>query len=416
MRLSKYSSVGHCLQQPSPPFASAGVAMPSLDVQSSIDPVHVASVKHEAEFAALKIPWNTLANQSAVASVFLTHEWFSAAWAWRRLDSSLEVLLLSRSGTPTAILPLIRTRAKKGRARYLELLTVPDTQSCDMIVSSSTAHELGAALATALAGRKDWDVLKLGYLTPAGEVAQQLVPALSRLGCHVSTEDGGRNLFVPLNDRWEVYYSSRSRRLKKANNLASNRLHNAGAVRIDHLEPRSTSVEELNHALDAIIGISRCSWKKTTGNSLDQPGPQAFIRTLSAAARENGWLSMWLARVDGKPVAMEYQLIDRGNVHALRADFDASCTHLSPGAFLFRQIMEQLFGNGLRRYYMGPGENAYKQHWADEGEPLLRIFVYNRTCRGQITWLGNAIAKPLMRAIRDRLFAGTERRSGVISQ
>ena len=46
----------------------------------------------------------------------------------------------------------------------------------------------------------------------------------------------------------------------------------------------------------AAIDISRRSWKTETGNSLDNPGPQAFVRRLSELACERGWLSVWLMR------------------------------------------------------------------------------------------------------------------------
>ena len=74
--------------------------------------------------------------------------------------------------------------------------------------------------------------------------------------------------------------------------------------------------------------------------------------------------------VGDRPVAMEYQLVDNGNVHALRSDFDQSCEDLSPGSYLFRHLLESSFGGGLTRYYMGPGDNPYKLRWTDQGESL----------------------------------------------
>jgi CelD/BcsL family acetyltransferase involved in cellulose biosynthesis len=376
--------------------------MSSFDLHSSNDHVQVARVADELEFAALKEPWNELARQSIAPSVFLTHDWFEAAWAWRRLDSTLELNVASKAHRPIAILPLIRNRIGKKRPRCLELLTVPDTQLSDLIASPEAASEASEAIATAVAARADWDILRLGYLSPSGAAARMLAPALARQGLRLRAEDGGRNPFVPLSGSWEDYYRSRSRRLKKANNLANNRLQRAGVVRTDHFNSRGSQAD-FGDVLETVIDISRRSWKRSTTNSLDQPGPQAFIRSLSSAARKRGWLSIWLIHVGANPLAMEYQLVDGGNVHALRADFDASCTDISPGSVLFRQLLERTFQCGLRRYYMGPGENPYKKHWADESESLQRIVVYNRTLRGRMMWFLDSIAKPWARAVRDRL-------------
>ena len=56
--------------------------------------------------------------------------------------------------------------------------------------------------------------------------------------------------------------------------------------------------------------LSRRSWKHRTWNSLDHPGPGAFIQTLTGHASRRGWLSLWLLDIYSKPVAMEYQLVD----------------------------------------------------------------------------------------------------------
>src|SRR5438105_2128080 len=108
-------------------LSSGGVApalavMPSFGVNSSSDSVQVVRVTLEPELGTIKDAWNELAGKSDARGVFSTHDWFAAAWAWRRLDSTLDVQVVRRRGVPTAILPLIRARPTKG-ARRLELLT-----------------------------------------------------------------------------------------------------------------------------------------------------------------------------------------------------------------------------------------------------------------------------------------------------
>lgn len=112
---------------------------------------------------------------------------------------------------------------------------------------------------------------------------------------------------------------------------------------------------------------------------------------------------MWLAYLDDRPVAMEYQLVYKGDVHALRADFDAECVEISPGTFLFRNLLESLFSHGLTRYFMGPGDNPYKARWTDEGEPVVQVSVHNRTLVGLLHKLWQSGVKPRLRELRDRL-------------
>jgi CelD/BcsL family acetyltransferase involved in cellulose biosynthesis len=232
---------------------------------------------------------------------------------------------------------------------------------------------------------------------------RELVPKLARHGLRCEERDGGRNPFVRLSGSWNGFYAGRSRSLKKANNLAANRLRKSGALREEWLSSQGADDATYQRVLDAAVAISRQSWKQDTGNALDQPGPNAFIRSLSQSGRRNGWLSIWLLHVDDKPLAMEYQLICGGNVHALRADFDATYDAISPGTYLFRHLLESLFDRGLDRYFMGPGENRYKMKWTDEAVPLRRVIVYNRSLRARRQWMWESILKPRLRRVRDRL-------------
>lgn len=365
--------------------------------------LRVDTVTTAAGFGELKAVWNALASESVTPSVFLSHEWFDAAWAWRRLDSNLLLHVVRRGDAVLGILPLIRaSHAPRHHTRRLELLTVPDTQMSDVIAASGDLAQVTEALAADFSSRSDWDVIDLSYLLPHSGSILAFGPAASTQGLRVAESDGGLNRFIALNGTWVDYYSTRSRRLKKAINLGANRLKKAGSVRIDWLRADSCDETHLERTVDTAIAISGRSWKRQTGNSLDQPGPRAFIHRLSQAARERGWLSIWLMHLGAQPVAMEYQLIDGGNVHALRSDFAEGFEEISPGSYLFRHLLESSYGHGFDRYYMGPGDNSYKLRWTDQGEPMRRVVVYNRTLRGRLAWLLDAVAKPALRAARDR--------------
>jgi len=367
--------------------------------------LRVSIVDTEKEFRDLGVAWNRLA-RSAGGSVFFQHEWFDAAWAWRKEGSSLFVLLAWEADEPIGILPLVSVREKKPfpALRSLEFLAVPDTQFCDLIAAPEDRSRVAEAFCAKLhKRRKEWDRLVLRYLDDTGAVLNEVKAGLAarQYTCDVKTQ--GPNLFVKLEPSWDAYYSTRSRSLKKANNLAANRLKKVGEITVRWISPENSGETAIQGALEQAIDISRRSWKQETGNSLDQPGPRGFIQTLTAHAARRGWLSVWLLSIDDKPLAMEYQLLDAGNVYALRADFDAECGEISPGSHLMRTLLESLFSRNLRRYYMGPGENAYKTRWTEEGDTLHQMVVYGRTWRGQLTRFVDNVLKPFARSLRDKL-------------
>jgi CelD/BcsL family acetyltransferase involved in cellulose biosynthesis len=370
----------------------------SCVADSAIGNFRIETVTTDDAFAALQPAWNELVDRTTVDSVFLRHEWFAAAWAWRRHDAKLRILVARDGDAIIAILPLIAARTRDTR-RVCALLTVPDTQRCDLIVAPEAVESASYALAKCIASQRDWDVLILDYLTPDGPILGHLAAQLTRLGVRTIVEERGRNPCIPLAGTWSAYWTSRSRSLKKACNLATNRLEKAGAVRIEHAGPGEMTDPQFDRATGAAIDISRRSWKQETGNSLDHEAPGDFIRSLSDAARRQGWLSVWLAYLDERPVAMEYQLVYRGMVHALRADFDADLERTSPGSYLFRHLLERMFGSGNSLYLMGPGENAYKTRWATDGDPLGRSWSYNRTIKGRFAYWFDRRAKPALRPV-----------------
>lgn len=372
--------------------------------------VGVRVVSDASAFAALRAPWNAIAASTSRRSVFLQHEWFDAAWQWRQRSAHLQVLCLLHGKDLIAVLPLVREdiATRWGRVRELSFLTVPDTQSCDVLVSDADEATAGASFAEELERtRGDWDVLRLKYLSPDSVAASTLRRAMAARGFATRLEQRGGNPYVRLDSTWDAYYATRTRSLKKANNLAANRLKKAGEVRIDWLEPGSGDPARLAQVLEEIIAISGESWKRRTGNSLDNPGPQAFIRRLSQLAHERGWLSIWTLKLDDRPMAMEFQLVAEGNAFALRSDFVETTDEVSPGSHLSRSLLERLFGRGLRRYLMGPGDNAYKQRWAEAAEPVAELTVYARSARGRWLAAWETALKPLARRVRDRFAAVT---------
>lgn len=378
--------------------------MPAAFAPSTAHGSSVRLVTSAADLAALRGPWNEVAANCRGRSLFLAHEWFDAAWQWRQATTRLYVLCYYRAQRLAAVLPLAAQAANaRGVAvRELTFLTVPDTQWCDVVVAESDVEDAVAAFASELQRRQaEWDVLRLKYLSAHSVAGSVLGAALAKLRLAVRCVDAPGNCYIPLDGTWADFYATRSRRLKKANNLAGNRLRRAGEVRIDWHAPGIPGAGAIDDIVARVTSISATSWKSETGNSLENPGPQAFIRRLSDLATERRWLSIWLLSLDGRPAAMEYQLIADGDVFGLRSDFDAGLEDVSPGSTLNRHMLEQLFSRGLHRYYMGPGNNAYKHRWTDQVEPVRELTAYGRTLTGRGLALWEATLKPATIRLRD---------------
>lgn len=366
-------------------------------------------------FASLRDAWDRLLSDVRESPIFLCDDWFEAAWRWRTKAASLHILTYFEGTELKAVLPLVKQTWRIGtqRIRALEFLSVPDTQHCDVVVARASRAAAARAFAEELAARyREWDVLRLGYLHDDSVATTELRSEFDCRGFRSALSATNANPFVCLDTTWNLYYDTRSRRLKKASNLAANRIERAGPVRIEWLSPGSGDAGDVERVIETIVGISAHSWKAQTGNSLDQGGPQQFIRRLSIAAHARGWLSVWILYLRDLPVAMEYHLVAEGNVYALRSDFDARCQDISPGSHLNRIALERLFGRGLKRYYMGPGANAYKYRWCDQATSMHKVDVFSRSLWGQLLASWETGVKPVAKRIRDRFNSGSARDRG----
>ncbi len=360
-------------------------------------------VTEELRFGELRDAWNRLAAQTDPDCVFLRHEWFDAAWQWVKHDAELAIIAIEEGTTLIGVCPLVRrVRKRNGIAlRVLEFLTVPDAQLCTVLACARDHDRAMRSVAAQLAhATPAWDLLELSNLSGRHQAIASLAESLNRAGLSTTVTQLGVNPFVDLTQPWDDYYRARSRHLKKNNNLVANRLARAGSVQTCWTRGPLDAITA-DASVSAVVQLSAASWKNSTGFTLNHAGPQRFIRRLTQLAASQGWLSLWLLKLNDTPIAMEYQLIFNGHVHALRSDFDDAQRHLSPGSLLNWRLLEQLFSSDLRAYHMGLGDNAYKMRWSDRGEALHRITAYNKTVAGFAMQAMDRTVRPLVRKFKD---------------
>lgn len=364
----------------------------------------ISVCRDEAAFSRLADDWNRLADGVKNSSVFLRFEWFDAAWQWAKYDAEMWIVCIADQQGIIGIAPLVRrTNASRlGRAREVGFLTVPDTQYADVLaLPCDRAAVFDALMQWLVDTRKTWDTLRLAYLSSESDTIPAFAQRASSKGYRFRIEDQGTNPGIALGSTWEKYYSQRTRRLKKGNNLIANRIKRAGAsAEIRRYTPQSCNAAEIAQALETSASLSSKSWKDGLGVSLNHEGPQAWFRRLNQHSERTGWLSVWLLTIDGRPAAMEYQLQYNGRIHGLRSDFDPTLDEFSPGTYLNWKMLEALFDVGAQHYQMGPGNNPYKYRWADTFDPISCLTLYGSTVMGRWLALRDLRLRPLAKRLQ----------------
>ncbi|HBC56621.1 MAG TPA: hypothetical protein DCZ03_05585 [Gammaproteobacteria bacterium] len=358
------------------------------------------------DFLGLKHSWRQLLAKIDSPSLFQTFEWHESVLSWVRDEVSLRILLLYGNDELIGIAPFALYEKRAAGIRYLVLdfIKCPDNQICDFLLHPQYKDESIKLVAQYLRQSSDWTALNLAHNPANSSHAEKLQEELDSVGLVTDLSSFDNNWFISLNSTWESFYRDRSRRLKKGNNLVLNKLNQSHEWEIKQYQ--NTELLPESELIQLVTKLSANSWKVDTNNSLNFPGPQAFIRTLTHHLLENGWLSLWVLYIDGTPAAMEYQVKYGTSYHALRSDFDQQFSQQSPGTLLTWKLTEQLFHvheSSPFKYYLGPGTNDYKKRWTTFSEPLSVLKGYNHTWLGYLIQTYDKQILPIARTLRSNL-------------
>jgi CelD/BcsL family acetyltransferase involved in cellulose biosynthesis len=353
------------------------------------------------EFDALAPIWGQVAKAGNHVSPFLAHDWFACCWRAAGPNRRREAWLFENAAGPVALLPLVleKRRIRGLPCRVLTLMDSPDTAVTDFPVAGRR-EDVIAALVSTLRERRDWDLLSLTKLPAAGATAQALLSTLSgQLPWRIAGSE--RSPYVALGGTWEAFLRDKTQRFRKTVRNVENRLQRMGKLTVE--EHREVDPEGPIFA--DLMEVSNLSWKGPRGLAIaTMYGMQRFFRELTRRASANGWLHLWILRLDGRAVATEYQLAGGGSMHALRADFDAALREVSPGTYLNAAMIHSLFERSdFEEYDMGPGTNEYKLRWATGAHELLALQVYAPTAYGRFLHQLETRMIPLARRWRAQL-------------
>jgi len=342
------------------------------------------------------------------STLFQAFEWNHAAWQWCRESSELYTLVFRKSDCIVAIIPLVKEIQNKYgmKLNVIRELSVPDNQSYDALVLKKYRSDVARTLTDNLLKKNNaYDVLELKKLTSSSFFLSNILPIINHSPYYNHRQiNTGLVPLINLDNSWDAYYSKLSRRLKKGNNLIRNKLKRTYAsIEIKWFNSESCSHEDMAEAVKNYIAISSSSWKTKTGTSLNNPGPNRFIETLSSYSYERKWLSIWLLYLDGKVVAGEYQIICKRQIYALRSDFIKGYESSSPGTFLNWKMLERIFEEKYITYEMGPGRNSYKDRWADRYDERATLIVYSRSLKGHLLALFERSIIPYIKNMRDKI-------------
>lgn len=335
----------------------------------------VTIIETPERFAELRDEWNVFVRQRR-ASPFSTHEWLSTYWSVYGTGARLCVVLVrDGNGQVIGVCPLqVRSRGVAGIevATRAAFLGAPLTDIQDVLMVPGREAEVLGLIVDAVAdqGIDYLDLEELPEGAPIRACAEQLATRMD-----VEERPSSRLPFVSLPGDWPSFLASRGISTQRNMKYYSNRLTKKFRFEFVAL----TEPEEILRELPEFFRL----YAKRFADVPELIGAEyeGFRRHVAGLFAKNGWLVLFVVKLDGRAVAAEFGLRGDGTLYAYNACYDADWSREGTTLVLQGRILEYAINAGFREYNFLRGEEPYKAHWATDTRQQYALHLRQRTWR-----------------------------------
>lgn len=328
---------------------------------------------------AYRMAWKALLEDTPRVSFFHTFEWLTAYWRHFGDGQKLRVLVVEAAGKPIGIVPLcVRTEQRQFGA--VKTLTYP-LDGWGMWYSpigGAHAATLSLAMRHIATTPRDWDQIDLPWVDQEGADRGRTVQAMEAAGMNCVATTNESTSIIDHNADWETYFSGLSSKARHETRRHIRRVEELGDVEYVHHRPKPLREGGGDPAWDvynACEEVARHSWQAnlTDGNTISHERYRPFLREAHEQAARLGMVDMNLLKVDGKPVAFNYNYHHNGGLFALRMGYHADHAKTGVGVALMMRTIEESCRQGDHRFELGVGDEAYKHRIRTTTEENWRV-------------------------------------------
>ncbi len=332
------------------------------------EPLQVCVYSTPGDIDRLAPEWRALMAASSHSHPFHDPAWH-ATW-WKHLGSGeLHICTVGPEGGPLiAIAPF--TLREDGLMRFVGGEDLTDYLD---IIARDGAHEDAWWALLEYLNSPDapaWKELAL-HSVPAGSPTVAFFKAAGGSATHGGAIIETENVcpVIPLPGSWDDYTAMLGQREERELRRK---------IRKANMEPglefgRTLTEKELETDLDDFIRLHELSQPEKA--EFWNPSRSAFFREMAKEMLALGWLDLSFMRVDGHPVAANFELDYGDRIYLYNSGFDPGERELSAGLVLLAWNIEQAIQAGRTSFDMLRGDEPYKYRFAarDEGIHLIRL-------------------------------------------
>lgn len=301
--------------------------------------------------------------------VFATWEWASVWWRHYGVGREQAAIPCTDSdGTIAAILPLCVDR--RGPVGVLRWIGFGPGDRLGPICAPEHTHAAAIALRRALTRRPRWQPILLAERLPneldwgplgGVELQRESSPVVDAAGLDWDGFLAGRS------SNFRSQLGRKERKLLREHDLGYRLCDDPARVRDD---------------MRTMIALHALRWAEE-GSSAFSPPADEFHLEFAERALERGWLRLWLAEIDDRAVAAWYGFRYGGCEWFYQSGRDPEWDRLSIGLVLMAHTLREALGDGVDRYHLLRGDEAYKARFATD-DPGVRTVALGRGAVGRV--------------------------------
>jgi CelD/BcsL family acetyltransferase involved in cellulose biosynthesis len=338
--------------------------------------------------APLAREWDELADRSQ-AVPWLRPGWIGA-W-WRAFGKGqLEVIAL-RQGNRLVAVGTVRV----GRGS-LRSPTNWHTPSYGLLGENDGAVSALAFELTRSATRS----IHLSFLCSTGADLSASRAAAQELGYRMIERVLLSSPYVPIEGAWEDYAAGLRRHLLKEIRRCRRRLEERGHVTFELTD----GWHDLDSLLEEGIGIEGSGWKAEHGTPIASSSPvRQFYFDVAHWAASRGMLRLAFLRLDGRPIAFDFNIEDAGVCYVLKGGYDPAYRTLGIGTILTHDMLRYAFSKRLSSYEFLGADDSFKMAWTGARRDRVRLQAFAPSLTGRIEYAAFAYGRPLFKRMSARL-------------
>lgn len=360
--------------------------------------MEVQEVTDRTTFIGLETEWNTLV-KATTQEPFYRHE-FIRTWIDNFAPKSQLKVLTGRNqeGRLIAALPLMAEYVSMYGLPVKQLVSTCNTHSCRFDMVAEDGEVAGQQFFTHLASDKSWDVLKIMDV-PEGGNAWQIYKTAEAASFPLGHWESQRSPYLTFPSSYDELMGRVSSQLPINIRRCRRKLEKKGKVSIE----RITGGEELGRYLEEGFALEQNGWKGRLGTAIAQdPDIDSFYTNLGGEAADRNYLSLFILKLDNKPIAFNYGLTYDDICYMLKITYDEAYRDCSPGLVLLGEVFKDCTDRHLKGYDFLGAEAEWKLKWTDTVRPHNWLFIFRKSGLGHALHKAKFQLIPVAKQLQER--------------